>query len=168
MIRIDNNIVLYCITHKKRFILFVIRFIMKNNYWLVKEEPTKYSYNDLVTDKKTVWDGVGNNLALKYIRQISKGDEIFYYHTGKEKSIVGIAKVIKGYYSDPKKIDEKFVVFDIRPMRKLLRPITLKEIKSNKIFKDFELVKIPRLSVMPVTKKYWNEIIKLSNKKNDF
>ena len=140
---------------------------MKNNYWLIKEEPTKYSYNDLVNDKKTVWDGVGNNLALKHIRKILKGDDLLYYHTGKEKSIVGIAKVIRGSYIDPNKDDKKFAVFDIKPVKKLTRAVTLKEIKSNIFFNDFDLVRIPRLSVMPVTKKYWSEIIKLSDKKYD-
>jgi len=141
---------------------------MTKNYWLIKEEPTKYSYDNLVDDKKTIWDGVGNNLALKNIRNISKGDEAIFYHTGKEKSAIGIVKVIKNPYSDPKKDDKRFVVFDIKPVRKLNRPVSLKEIKSNKIFNEFDLVRIPRLSVMPVTKKYWDVIIKLSNKQNDF
>ena len=138
---------------------------MENNYWLIKEEPTKYSYNNLVNDKKTAWDGIGNNLALKYIREILKGDDLLYYHTEKEKSIVGIAKVIRGSYSDPNKDDKKFAVFNIKPVKKLTRSVTLKEIKSNIFFNDFDLVRIPRLSVMPVTKEYWSEIIKLSNMK---
>ena len=141
---------------------------MVKNYWLIKEEPTKYSYDNLVDDKKTIWDGVGNNLALKNIRNIAKGDEALFYHTGKEKSVIGIVKVINNPYSDPKKDDKRFVVFDIKPVKKLNRPVSLKEIKSNKIFKEFDLVRIPRLSVMPVTKKYWDTIIKLSNKQHDF
>ena len=141
---------------------------MVKNYWLIKEEPTKYSYDNLVNDKKTIWDGVGNNLALKNIRNISKDDEALFYHTGKEKSVIGIVKVINNPYSDPKKDDKRFVVCDIKPVKKLNRPVSLKEIKSNKIFKEFDLVRIPRLSVMPVTKKYWDTIIKLSNKQHDF
>ena len=136
---------------------------MSKKYWLLKEEPNKYSYNDLVKDKKTIWDGVGNNLALKNIRNISKGDQAFFYHTGKEKSIIGIVEVTKNSYSDPKKEDIRFVVFDVEPVKKLKRAVSLKEIKSNSIFKEFDLVRIPRLSVMPVTKKYWDSIIKLSN-----
>ncbi|MBH59473.1 MAG: hypothetical protein CMO19_03525 [Thaumarchaeota archaeon] len=141
---------------------------MVKKYWLLKEEPNKYSYDDLIKDKKTVWDGVGNNLALKNIRNISKGDEAFFYHTGKEKSVIGIVEVTKDPYSDPNKDDNRFVVFNVKPIKKLKRPVSLKEIKANKIFKEFELVRIPRLSVMPVTKKYWDTIIKLSNQKNDF
>ena len=141
---------------------------MVKNYWLIKEEPTKYSYDNLVNDKKTIWDGVGNNLALKNIRNISKDDEALFYHTGKEKSVIGIVKVINNPYNDPKKDDKKFVVFDVKPVKKLNRAVSLKEIKSNKIFKEFDLVRIPRLSVMPVTKKYWDTIIKLSNKQHDF
>ena len=141
---------------------------MVKNYWLIKEEPTKYSYYNLVNDKKTIWDGVVNNFALKNIINISKDDEALFYHTGKEKSVIGIVKVINNPYSDPKKDDKRFVVFDIKPVKKLNRPVSLKEIKSNKIFKEFDLVRIPRLSVMPVTKKYWDTIIKLSNKQHDF
>ena len=132
------------------------------NYWLIKEEPNKYSIDDLIKNKKTIWDGVKNNLALKNIRQIKKNDEIFYYHTGKEKAIVGIVSVIKDPYPDPNEEDDRYVVFDIKFLEKLNKKVTLSEIKSKKLFEKFELVRIPRLSVMPVTKKYWKEIIKLS------
>ena len=134
------------------------------NYWLIKEEANRYSIDNLLKDKKTIWDGVKNNLALKNIRQIKKNDEIFYYHTGKEKAIVGIVLVIKDPYPDPNE-DERYVVFDIKFLKKLNKKVTLSEIKSKKLFEKFELVRIPRLSVMPVTKKYWKEIIKLSNSK---
>lgn len=135
------------------------------NYWLIKEEANRYSIDNLLKDKKTIWDGVKNNLALKNIRQIKKNDEIFYYHTGKEKAIVGIVLVIKDPYPDTNEEDERYVVFDIKFLKKLNKKVTLSEIKSKKLFKKFELVRIPRLSVMPVTKKYWKEIIKLSNSK---
>lgn len=137
---------------------------MNEKYWLIKEEPTKYSFFDLINDKTTIWDGVRNNLALKNIRKITKNDKVFYYHSGTEKSIIEIVKVIKSPYKDPKHNNEKFVVFNIKPIKKLKNPVELKKIKSLKMFEKFELVRIPRLSVMPVEKKYWDKIIKLSEK----
>ena len=107
------------------------------NYWLLKEEPKKYSFDSLEKEKNTIWDGVKNNLALKNIKQIEKGDELFIYHSGIEKSIIGIAKVTSEPYPDPKQNDEKLLVFNIKVKKRLKRAISLKEIKSNKIFKDF-------------------------------
>ena len=132
------------------------------NYWLLKEEPKKYSFDILEKEKNTTWDGIKNNLALKHIKQIKKGDELFIYHSGVEKLIIGIAKAISKPYPDPNQNNEKLLVFDIKIKKRLKRAISLKEIKSNSIFKDFELVRLPRLSVMPVSQKYWNYIIKLS------
>ena len=134
------------------------------NYWLLKEEPKNYSFDILEKEKNTIWDGVKNNLALKNIKQIQKGDELFIYHSGIEKSIVGVAKVTSKPYPDPNQNDEKLLVFNIKVKKRLRRTISLKEIKSNSLFNDFMLVKLPRLSVMPVSKKYWNSIIKLSEK----
>ena len=134
------------------------------NYWLLKEEPKNYSFDILEKEKNTIWDGVKNNLALKNIKQIQKGDELFIYHSGIEKSIVGVAKVTSKPYPDPNQNDEKLLVFNIKVKKRLRRTISLKEIKSNSLFNDFILVKLPRLSVMPVSKKYWNSIIKLSEK----
>lgn len=134
------------------------------NYWLLKEEPKNYSFDILEKEKNTIWDGVKNNLALKNIKQIQKGDELFIYHSGIEKSIVGVAKVTSKPYPDPNQNDEKLLVFNIKVKKRLRRTISLKEIKSNNLFNDFILVKLPRLSVMPVSKKYWNSIIKLSEK----
>ena len=130
------------------------------NYWLLKEEPKNYSFDILEKEKNTTWDGIKNNLALKHIKQIKKGDELFIYHSGVEKLIIGIAKAISK--PDPNQNNEKLLVFDIKIKKRLKRAISLKEIKSNSIFKDFELVRLPRLSVMPVSQKYWNYIIKLS------
>ncbi|MBE19181.1 MAG: hypothetical protein CMO11_04285 [Thaumarchaeota archaeon] len=132
------------------------------NYWLLKEEPKNYSFDILEKEKNTTWDGIKNNLALKHIKQIKKGDELFIYHSGVEKLIIGIAKAISKPYPDPNQNNEKLLVFDIKIKKRLKRAISLKEIKSNSIFKDFELVRLPRLSVMPVSQKYWNYIIKLS------
>ena len=132
------------------------------NYWLLKEEPKNYSFDILEREKNTTWDGIKNNLALKYIKQIKKGDELFIYHSGMEKLIIGIAKATSKPYPDPNQNNEKLLVFNIKVKKRLKRTISLKEIKSNSIFKDFELVRLPRLSVMPVSQKYWNYIIKLS------
>jgi len=131
-------------------------------YWLFKEEPDHYSLEDLFRDKRTVWDGVENNLALKHLRSIQKGDRVLYYHTGTEKSVVGVMEVVKSPYRDPKRDDGRFVVVDVRPVRRLDRPVPLTEIKSNPKFADFALVRISRLSVMPVTDEQWAEIERLS------
>lgn len=130
--------------------------------WLLKTEPEDYSYDDLMKDKKTVWDGVGNNTALMHMRKVKKGDIAFIYHTGKEKQIVGIAEVVSNPYPDPKAENERFVVFDLKPKKKLKTPVTLQEIKSDDRFKDFDLVKISRLSAMPVSDKLWDTLLKLS------
>jgi predicted RNA-binding protein with PUA-like domain len=131
-------------------------------YWLFKEEPEHYSFDELVKDKKTRWNGVRNNLALKHLRSIKKNDLVLYYHTGVEKAAVGIAKITSAPYPDPEVKDPKIVVVDIAPIEKLKRPVTLVEIKANVKFKNFELVRIPRLSVMPVPETLWDEIIKMS------
>lgn len=125
------------------------------NYWLLKTEPDCYSYADLERDKKTAWDGVANNLALKYMREVKKGDLAFIYHTGDERAVVGVAEVVSNPYVDPSQNDPKLVVFDVKPKHRLPRPVTLAEIKSHKAMQDFLLVKMGRLSVMPVTPEQW-------------
>ena len=132
--------------------------------WLFKEEPSHYSFDDLVRDKKTVWDGVENNLALKHLRAATKGDRVFCYHTGDEKAVVGVMEVVKGPYADPTRGDPRLVVVDVKPIKRLGRPVTLAEIKANRKFADFALVKISRLSVMPVTAEQWGEIESMSNR----
>ena len=128
-------------------------------FWLLKTEPSDYAYSDLVLEKKTVWDGVSNNLALKYIRQMRKGDLALIYHTGNEKAVVGIAVLISDPYPDPEQNDPRLVVVDVKPKKKLVREISLAEVKSNSKLKDFELVRLPRLSVMPVETKIWKELV---------
>ena len=128
-------------------------------FWLLKTEPSDYAYSDLVREKKTVWDGVSNNLALKYIRQMRKGDLALIYHTGNEKAVVGIAVLISDPYPDPEQNDPRLVVVDVKPKKKLVREISLAEVKSNPKLKDFELVRLPRLSVMPVETKIWKELV---------
>ena len=132
--------------------------------WLFKEEPTHYNFDDLVKDKKTVWSGVKNPLAQKHLRSVKKGDRIFYYHTGDEKSVVGIAKALGDAYGDPGDTTGKASVVDVGPVKKLPRPVALSEIKADSAFKDFALVRISRLSVMPVSDAYWARIEALAEK----
>ena len=133
--------------------------------WLVKEEPDHYGYDQLEKDRKTVWAGVRNPLAQKHLRSIKRGDRIFYYHTGKEKAVVATAKAASDAYPDPGDGSGKMSVVDIVPEQKLPRPVTLAEIKSDKAFASFSrfpLVRMSRLSVMPVTDAEWTRIEKLS------
>lgn len=129
--------------------------------WLFKTEPSEYSYDDLERDKKTVWDGVGNNQALKYLRQVKLGDEILIYHTGNEKAIVGLAEAISEPYTDPNQKDDHLVVINLKSKRRFPRQVTLSEIKATESLKEFDLVRLPRLSVMPVSKEYWQVLEEL-------
>jgi predicted RNA-binding protein with PUA-like domain len=126
--------------------------------WLFKEEPAHYGFDDLMKDGKAVWSGVKNPLAQKHLRSVKKGDRIFYYHTGDEKAIVGICKAIRDAYPDPDDKTGKAAVVDVAPVKKLPRPVTLAEIKADSWFKDFPLVRISRLSVMPVSDAEWKRI----------
>jgi len=126
--------------------------------WLFKEEPTHYSYGDLEKDKKTSWSGVKNPLAQKHLRSVVKGDLIFYYHTGDEKSVVGVMKASGDAHPDPVDKSGKLYAVDVVPVRKLERPVTLAEIKADKRFADFALTRISRLSVMPVNDAQWKAI----------
>lgn len=130
--------------------------------WLVKEEPEHYNYDQLEKDRKTVWAGVRNPLAQKHLRSIRKGDRIFYYHTGKEKAVVGVARAAGDAYPDPKDRTGKLYVVDVAAEKKLQRPVTLAEIKADRAFADFPLVRVSRLSVMPVTDQEWARIEKMS------
>jgi predicted RNA-binding protein with PUA-like domain len=132
--------------------------------WLIKEEPENYSYAQLEKDGKTVWAGVRNPLAQKYLRSIRKGDRIFYYHTGKEKAVVGIAKATSDAYPDPEISSGALYVVDIAPQKTLSTPVTLSSIKAEKAFATFLLVRMPRLSVMPVSDEEWERIEKMSDK----
>jgi predicted RNA-binding protein with PUA-like domain len=126
--------------------------------WLFKEEPTNYSFDALVKDKKTFWSGVKNPVAQKHLHAVKKGDRIFYYHTGNEKQVVGIAKALADAYPDPADKTGKAAVVDVGPVKKLSRPVTLAEIKADPFFADFALVRISRLSVMPVSDAQWKRI----------
>jgi predicted RNA-binding protein with PUA-like domain len=133
--------------------------------WLFKEDPESYSFEQLQKDGKTAWEGVHNNLALKNLRRVKKGDQIFYYQTGDDKSIVGVMKATSDGYSQEKGVDlaaSKEVAVEVAPVRKLKSPVSLHTIKASPKFKDFILVKFSRLSVMPVTKEQWDEILKIA------
>lgn len=131
--------------------------------WLFKEEPTHYGFDAFAKDKKTVWTGVKNPLAQKHLRSVKKGDRIFYYHTGDEKAVVGIAQALGDAYPDPNDKSGKQSVVDIAPVSKLPRPVKLADIKADPAFKEFALVRISRLSVMPVSDAQWNRIEKMAH-----
>lgn len=130
--------------------------------WLFKTEPGDYSYADLERDGRTAWDGVGNNLALKHLREVQRGDRAFIYHTGAEKQIIGIANVVSEPYPDPTAGDPRRVVVDVVPAERLAQPVGLAAIKADTFFADFALVRIPRLSVMPVARDQWNRLVRMS------
>jgi predicted RNA-binding protein with PUA-like domain len=130
--------------------------------WLVKEEPEHYGFDQLVRDRKTVWAGVKNPLAQKHLRSIRRGDRLFYYHTGKEKAVVATATAASDAYPDPADASGKLAVVDIVPDKKLPRPVTLAEIKADKGFASFPLVRMSRLSVMPVSDAEWTKIERMS------
>lgn len=128
-------------------------------FWLLKTEPSNYAWSDLERDQQTVWDGIGNNLALKYVRQMRPGDRALIYHTGKERQAVGIVEVTSDPYPDPRLDDPKRTVVDVRLARSLPRPVSLAAIKARQgedgIFAEFDLLKISRLSVVPVSDAHW-------------
>ena len=132
--------------------------------WLFKTEPTAYSFQRLQKDRRTVWDGVKNNLALKNLREIKRGDEILIYHTGSEKAAVGIARAISASYPDPQKQDPKLLVVEIQVDKPLARPVTLAEMKANAKLKNFDLVRLPRLSIMPVSEEQWEFIEEMAGR----
>lgn len=133
------------------------------NYWLVKTEPETYSWDDLVRDKKTVWDGVRNFQARNNLKAMKKGDTVFIYHSGEAKAVVGLAKILKEAYPDPK--DKDWVVVEIGADKKLKDPVTLGQIKSMKKLSNMVLVKSSRLSVQPVREDEYSAVIELSGSK---
>ena len=133
--------------------------------WLVKEEPENYGYAQLERDRKTVWAGVKNPLAQKHLRSIQRGDRIFYYHTGKEKAVVAIATAASDAYADPADASGKLYVVDIGAGERLSRPVTLAEIKADPAFASFALVRMSRLSVMPVSDREWARVEKMAKSK---
>ena len=132
------------------------------SYWILKTEPSAYSFDDLAGEKTAVWDGVKNPLALKHLRAMQPGDEVLIYHTGDEKAAVGLARVTKAAYPDPKKKDPKLVVVELKAGPPLKTPVTLAIIKADPAFKDLALVRMPRLSVVPATAAQWQRILRLA------
>ncbi|MEP6918421.1 MAG: EVE domain-containing protein [Acidobacteriota bacterium] len=130
--------------------------------WLFKEEPTHYSYDDLARDGRTSWTGVKNPLAQKHLRGVQQGDRIFFYHTGDEKSVVGIAKAAAAAYPDPADTAGKLYAVDVLPVRKLKHPVTLAAVKADTAFAAFPLTRMPRLSVMPVSDDEWERLEAMS------
>lgn len=128
------------------------------NRWLFKTEPSAYSFQQLQKDKKTIWDGVKNSLALKNLKEIEKDDQILIYHTGDEKAAVGVARAVSGAYPDRSKKDPRLLVVDIEPVKPLPKPVTLAEVKANKKLANFDLVRISRLSIMKVSDEQWDLI----------
>lgn len=135
----------------------------KDQFWLLKTEPSEYSYDDLERDGKGRWDGVANNTALIHMRNVRKGDLALIYHTGNEKAVVALARISSDPFPDPKSGDPKLVAFDLVPEKRLARPVSLVEIKADPAFADFALVKISRLSVMPVPAAMWKRLLALAS-----
>ena len=130
--------------------------------WLFKEEPSHYSYDDLARDGKTSWTGVKNPLAQKHLRAVKKGDRIFFYHTGDVKAVVGIARAAGAAYPDPNDKSGKLYAVDVEPVKKLKTPVTLASVKADPFFAAFPLVRMSRLSVMPVDDDQWDRIVGMS------
>lgn len=135
------------------------------NCWLAKQEPEDYSWSDLVRDGKTQWTGVRNFQARNNLRQMKVGDAVFFYHSGKEKSVVGIAEVTKAAYPDPTADDESWIAVDLKPIKALANAVPLADIRSNSKLRDLLLVRQSRLSVMPVPKEDFDEIVRMSRGK---
>ena len=134
-------------------------------YWLVKSEPSAYSWDQLVKDKQTDWTGVRNYAARIHLRSMKKGDEVLFYHSNEGLEIVGIAKVVKKAYQDPTTDETAWVAVDLKPFKKLKNPVTMETIKKDKRLKDMALVRIGRLSVQPVSDKEWKVIMELAGEK---
>lgn len=133
-------------------------------FYLLKTEPDSYAWDDLERDGSTVWDGVRNYTALKHIRDVREGDMGFLYHTGKERRIVGVVRVTSDAYPDPQAETEDVYVFDVEPVERLERPVTLGEIKDDPAFQEWDLVRLPRLSVMPVPPELWERVLEMSRR----
>ncbi|MFB3903051.1 MAG: EVE domain-containing protein [Acidobacteriota bacterium] len=135
-----------------------------SQFWLVKTEPSVYSFGDLEQEGRTVWDGVTNNLAQKHLRSMKPGDRVLVYHTGDEKQVVGTARAVSGAYPDPKqgRGGGSLVVVDLQPEQALPRPVTLSDIRGNPAFSESPLVRLPRLSVLPITEAQWDTVMELA------
>ena len=133
------------------------------SYWLVKSEPSTYSWDDLVKEKQTCWSGIRNYAARLHLRGMKKEDEVFFYHSNDSSGIVGIAKVVKEAYQDPTTDDDRWVAVDLKPARKLKNPVSLDTIKKDKRLANMALVRIGRLSTQPVTDEEWKIILEMGS-----
>jgi predicted RNA-binding protein with PUA-like domain len=131
-------------------------------HWLLKEEPDHYSFDDLLREGETIWDGITNPLALKHLRSAKKGDDAIIYHTGRERSAVGLAKITSDPLPDPRSRDPRLTVVKVKGLRRLPRPVGLAEMKANPDLAGLALLRIPRLSVVPVPQAHWNEILRMA------
>ena len=133
------------------------------SFWLVKQEPSSYSWSDFIAEGQTSWTGVRNYTARNNLRKMQKGDEVLFYHSGEEKGVVGIAKVTRAAYRDPTAKEEDWSTVDLSPIRPLQRPVTLREIKENARLRHIPLVRQSRLSVMPLAEVEFRDIVKMSS-----
>lgn len=133
------------------------------NYWLIKSDPEAYSFDNLAKDITTIWDGVRNAQARNYLKEMKKGDKLFFYHSGEERSIVGLAELVNEYFQDPTTDDSRWVAVKVKFMKKFKKPLSLNVIKKEKEFENIQLIKQSRLSVMPITKAEADKILNLTN-----
>lgn len=129
-------------------------------HWVLKTEPSEYGYADLVRERRTRWEGVSNPVALKHLRSMQEGDDAFIYHTGSEKALVGLARIAGAPYPDPS--NPKLVVVDVEPVQPVPRAVALAEIKAEPAFADLGLVRVPRLSVVPVEPAQWKRLLAMA------
>lgn len=132
------------------------------NYWLVKQEPGKYSFDDLIKDKTTMWDGIRNFQARNNLREMKKGNLVFFYHSVKQKEVVGFCEVVKEHYQDPTIEDERWLVVDLKAKKVLSKPVSLEQIKSDERLQNIALIKQSRLSVLPLKKEEFDIILEMS------
>lgn len=134
-------------------------------YWLIKSEPSVYPWDQLVKDKETYWDGVRNYAARLHLRAMKKGDEAFFYHSNEGLEIVGIVKISREAYQDPTTEDDRWVAVDVKPVKKLKKPVSLADIKANKKLAEMALIRLGRLSVQPVTEEEWKTVMEMAGEK---
>lgn len=130
-------------------------------FWLFKQEPDCYSFADLERDGETLWDGVTNALALKHLRSVRPGDQVLFYHTGREKAVVGVMEIAGEPQPDPKQDNEKLVAVPVRMVKRFVKPVTLATLKADPLFAEWELIRLARLSVMPCPEEIWERITAL-------
>jgi predicted RNA-binding protein with PUA-like domain len=131
-------------------------------HWILKTEPSEYGFADLTRDRRTRWEGVSNPVALKHLRSMLEGDDALIYHTGNEKSLIGLARIVSAPYPDPKRDDPRLVVVDIEAGRPLPRRVSLAEVKADPAFKEFGLVRLSRLSVVPAEPDQWHRLLRMA------